>query len=826
MASQRFTYPVHPLALSENIVSGSHYRFTVLTDRLLRLEYDPDGVFEDRASQRIFYRDLPPVPFRAEKEGDDLVITTASLRLRYRQDAPFGRDTLNVTLLTEPASSWAFGEEFEDLGGTAETLDTINGALPVDRGVVSRNGFSVLDDSSAMLLDEDGWVQPRREGVTDVYFFGYGFAYTEAVADFYRLTGKPPMLPAYALGNWWSRYYSYRQQEYLDLMDRFREEDVPFTVSVVDMGWHITDVPEDVAEESRAMNLGPGWTGYTWNKDLFPDYRAFLQELHKRHLKTALNLHPANGVARHEVQYEAMAKARGIDPASGKHVPIDLLSKEAMSDYFDILHHPYEKDGVDFWWMDWQQGRDYRWIHEPNRNGRLKDPREILDPLWLLNHLHIADITRDGKRPMFFSRYSGPGSHRYPVGFSGDSYVTWESLDFQPRFTAMASNIGYGWWSHDIGGHNLGYRDEDLLIRWVQLGVFSPINRLHSTQNDFIRKEPWTCDARHEAVMKDFLRLRHRLFPYLYTMNRRCHEEGLELVQPLYYRYPKASAAYEHKNQFFFGDQLMVAPITEPNSGVDFLGRVETWLPQGDWFDVFTGIRYHAEKARTIEMFRPIERIPVLAKAGGIVPLMVHQPRENRLYNSDAMEVFVFPGADGRFVLYEDEGEGSAFENGAYAQTEMKLAWGDGAVFTISPAEGDRSLIPELRRWTIRFRGFGNIRAEASVAGRTVSCEVQRDDGTHTSTVVLEAGTNEEIRIVLTGSLITDNGDELERCFDLLQSARMSAEVKAFMYKQLCRTDLSIHQRLHRLDVRSYEEQHLHNAIREQLTLIQEEFPR
>lgn len=113
-----------------------------------------------------------------------------------------------------------------------------------------------------------------------------------------------------------------------------------------------------------------------------------------------------------------MCKALGKE-ADGSPCSLDILNPDYMEKYFDVVHHPYEEDGVDFWWMDWQQGRDYWWIHEPNENGKLKDRREVLDPLWMLNHLHIIDIQRDGKRPMFFSRYCGPGSQRYPVGFSG-----------------------------------------------------------------------------------------------------------------------------------------------------------------------------------------------------------------------------------------------------------------------------------------------------------------------------------------------------------------------------------------------------------------------
>ena len=493
-SNNRFQWKVRPYAPENSTVSGKICRVTVLSSRLLRVEFAPDGHFEDRASQMAFFRDFADAAFTGKMENGVLTVQTEQLLLTCTDGVPFSADTLSIRLLQEPGACWHYGDEINDLGGTARTLDNVDGARPLDRGVCSRWGFSVLDDSNTLLLEDDGWIGVRREGTQDLYFFGFGYDYPAAVKALYQLTGAPPLLPAYALGNWWSRYYAYTQQEYLDLMDRFREEDLPFSVGVVDMDWHVTDIPEALRDPE--YELGRGWTGYSWNKKLFPDYKAFLKGLKERNLKTALNLHPAAGTCCHEDMYEEMARANGIDPETRQRVPLDILSKEHMATYFDILHHPYEEDGVDFWWMDWQQGTDYWWIHEPNPEGQYADPRERMDPLWMLNHLHILDIQRNGKRPMFFSRDAGPGSHRYPVGFSGDTTITWDSLHFQPYFTATASNIGYGWWSHDIGGHMLGEKDDELFLRWVQLGVFSPINRLHSSCQPFVHKEPWKYPPR------------------------------------------------------------------------------------------------------------------------------------------------------------------------------------------------------------------------------------------------------------------------------------------------------------------------------------------
>ena len=590
------------------------------------------------------------------------------------------------------------------------------------------------------------------------------------------------------------------------------------------MDWHVVKIPEDQRDEE----IPDGWTGYTWNKELFPDYRAFLKELHKKNLKTALNLHPAAGVRKHEVMYPEMARANGIDPETGKRVPLDLLSKEHMATYFDIIHHPYEEEGVDFWWMDWQQGTNYWWIHEPNEPGQYKNPAERMDPLWMLNHLHILDIARDGKRPMFFSRYAGPGSHRYPVGFSGDTSVTWEALHFQPYFTATASNIGYGWWSHDIGGHMGGYKDVELLLRWVQLGVFSPINRLHSTTSRWMQKEPWANDFATAEGMKTWLRLRHCLFPYIYTMNYRCHIDLSPLVQPMYYSNPKCDTAYHVPNQFWFGTELVVAPITTPNDRITHVGNVDVWLPDGEWFDFFNGMHYSGLGGRMITACRPINTMPVFAKAGAIVP-MAHFT-DNRLGNSEEMEILVFPGANNQFTLYEDAGDGNDFENGAFCQTQMHLAWGEKAQFVIEPAQGQTGLIPKQRQWKINLRGFHkSISVCVRVDNKETNVTCSYDKNTNTTVICLQTAVTSRICVdIAADKLIHDNGDMMDRCAEIINASEVAYHTKDRLWSVLTKEFPSVHRRLLTLSFActDRENRSILRALKEMLTLTQEEYPR
>lgn len=499
----------HPQALAQNCIVGSHYRITLLTEKLVRFEYNSQDRFEDRPTQIVMNRNFPAVSYTVEHTTSGIVVRTDRLRIVY-DEKPFSPNGLSVALVgyeNAHTGNWYYGDAVHDLKGTARTLDTVDGDnVELGHGLISTEGYAVLDDSESLALQDDGWVELRNSG-EDFYFFGYGRDYLEAIQDFYRLSGHAPMLPRYALGNWWSRFYPYTEESYLSLIERFHNENLPFSVAVIDMDWHLVDIDS---------KYGNGWTGFTWNRKLFPQPERFLSNLHQRGMKVTLNVHPADGIRAYEDAYPKIAKDMGIDPESGLTVEFDPADPKFLQNYYADVIHPLEEQGVDFWWVDWQQGTHTRIAG--------------LDPLWMLNHYGFLDNGRGNKRPMAFSRYGGPGSHRYPVGFSGDTIVTWDSLRFQPYFTATSSNIGYCWWSHDIGGHMLGIKDDEMMARWTQYGIFSPVMRLHSQYSEFCGKEPWRYKQETVSVMSDALRFRHKMLPYLYTMNHRCYAEGIPLT--------------------------------------------------------------------------------------------------------------------------------------------------------------------------------------------------------------------------------------------------------------------------------------------------------
>ena len=794
---------------------GDRVRFTILTDRLIRMECSESGSFTDAATQLVVSRDLGEAPAFDVRRGEDRVeILTEHLHLTYQPSRGFSRSGLSVAMRTAVVNlhggTWRFGDEWDpdetfptNLGGTCRTLDDVDGRARLNPGILALHGLAVIDDSASLLLQEDQWVRPRPSASPvdgsspdhDLYLFGYGQDYRRALRDFFRLTGPTPLIPRALLGNWWSRYHRYTEESYLALMDRFAAEGLPFSVAVLDMDWHLVDI--DPA-------IGNGWTGYTWNRELFPNPGRFLKALHDRGMQVTLNLHPAAGIRRHEEAYTPMTRQLGGDPASGEAIAFNIGDKDFTAAYLEHAHHPLEDDGVDFWWLDWQQGGD---TDIPG-----------LDPLWMLNHVHYLDSGRertdpDGaassadpagpdtpgsparRRPVTFSRFADASSHRTPIGFSGDTITTWDSLRFQPEFTATAANIGYYWWSNDIGGHMFGVRDDEMAARWVQLGCFSPINRLHSTDSVFNSKEPWRYSREARATMEAYLRLRHRLVPYLYTWARRAHTEGVGPVRPVYHDWPRELGAYSNRTEFLFGD-LLIVPIVHAADPVSTLAQERAWLPRGTWFDLPTGRRYEApsDDGRNLVLSRPLDRIPVLARAGSLL-VSAEGIDEAAGDNPRRLSVLVVPGADGEFVLEEDDGSPEP-GLGAVVRTRFSLAWDeqDATARLTIVQEGPNGVVPAEREVTVRLLSAGGDELHASWSGSGTAGDAEQEPVVahrEADAFTLGAGTDIALgairpadggELVLTG-VRTSPPPLADEVFSILEPVQIAYEAKDAAWK-------------------------------------------
>jgi alpha-glucosidase len=713
----------NPVADPRAVVTLGHARFTILTPELIRMEWAADGRFEDHASLVFLNRRLPLPHFENSVSSggrDTLTIKTDALTLVYTAMpdgkpltvgcCEFSKENLQITLAVNGKQVvWHPGDT--DPGNLQGTTRTLDGALggktkePMGEGLISRSGWALVDDSTRPLFDSadftfrEGekspwpWGLERPEGQRqDWYFFGYGHNYRKALGDFVRVAGRIPLPPRFAFGAWWSRYWAYTDQELDELVRGFRENDTPLDVFVIDMDWHMSREQLEAAGETDQSGQSLGWSGYTWNKLLFPDPDQFLARLHAEGLKTTLNLHPASGVQPWEAAYPAMARAMGIDPATRKYVPFDITDKKFATNYMNLLHHPLEKQGIDFWWLDWQQQQETRLAG--------------VNPTWWLNYVHFTDQQREGKRPLLFHRWGGLGNHRYQIGFSGDSISVWDSLAFQPWFTATAANVGYAYWSHDIGGHMPGSVDPELYTRWVQFGAFSPILRTHTTKNPDSERRIWAYPEPYSSVLRSAYQLRYALQPYLYTEARKTYETGVAFLHPLYYEWPGEEQAYQSKGEYIFGDQMLAAPVTAPADKASGLATEKVWLPPGEWIEWPTC--KHLRGSATVERSFSIEQIPVYLRPGAIVPM---QPP--MLYTGekpvDPLIVDIWPlvpGTTSTYSVYEDSGAGVDYQRGVDARTPVKpTQTGDTLNVKIGPVQGAYPGMPPARGFELRLPG-------------------------------------------------------------------------------------------------------------------------
>ena len=674
-------------------------RITLISDGALRLEYQPQGHFVDDNSFVAVCREYPPVTYTKRETAKQVVIKTDLLTVTYKKGTgAFTKDNLIISSVKRkgPGSfSWHPGmQDNLNLKGTYRTLDGYDGddrkgqKMPIEDGLLSRSGWTLIDDSNNFLFDQSEWPWvkeregaeqgQRNEGAQDWYFLGYGTDYKKALRDFTLFSGKVPLPPRFAFGYWWSRYWHYADNDLRDLVKKCHQYDIPLDVLVIDMDWHyIND------------DLG-GWTGYNWNKRLFPDPDAFMKWLKEEGLKVTMNLHPADGIRTWEERWPQMAEAVGVDTSVRKKIPWQGSDKQFMKAWYDVMLRPFEKQGVDFWWLDWQQ--------QPN-DSRLTN----LSNTWWINYTTFTDMERNrpDRRPMLYHRWGGLGNHRYQIGFSGDAAISWKSLDFQPYFNTTASNVLYGYWSHDIGGHmQVEYLDPELYVRWMQFGAISPILRTHSSKSAVLNKEPWAFDNKYTEILHDIIHLRYQLAPYIYTMARKTYDEALPLCRPLYYEAPADEESYKHPNTYYFGDDLLMDPVTAPM--VEGRSVKQVWLPAGcEWYEVASGTLLKG--GQTVERNFHLDEMPLYVRAGSIIP--TYGDVKNLNGNDETYILRVYPSSEPisrQTVVYEDNGNDKGYAT-AYATTEVTATVADDRSLTvqIAPRKGQYAGMPANRKFQV-----------------------------------------------------------------------------------------------------------------------------
>ncbi len=573
-----------------------------------------------------------------------------------------------------------------NLKGTTRTLDNGRGdskRSELENGILSRGGWALIDESASARrgdgsrtfafepMEKGGidWVKPLAdENATDWYLLCYGHDYKKALGDYVKIAGRIPMPPDYVFGYWYSKYQRYTAQDFMDIVMDVENNRIPLNVMIMDKDWH-----------------KDGWTGWSWETSLIPDPKGLINWMHQHCLKVSLNLHPADGVNSYEDNFAQMCADLGIDPASTTNIPWQLEDYNFYKAMFKNLIRLRESEGVDFWWIDWQQR-----LTNNNLEG-------LGETFWC-NHVFYEDmrINRPDRRPVIFHRWGGLGSHRYQIGFSGDSYSTFPTLAFQPYFTSTASNVGFGYWGHDLGGHQHGNNNPELYLRWMQYGVFSPLFRTHATNDPKIEMRIWKYPNFPDLLQT--VKLRYELMPYIYTAAREAYDTGVSICRPLYYDYPEVNNAYRYEDEYMFGDEILVAPVL--TAGKNGLTDRKIWLPEGKWFDVCRNKVVDGNR-EFVDSYKQTE-IPYFYKAGSII---VNYENVMNLNNRpDRIVLKVVPGADGSSTLYEDENNTEGYKSGLFTNTKFEQKRAAGSVtLTINAREGSFPGMPDKRNYTVKL---------------------------------------------------------------------------------------------------------------------------
>lgn len=655
------------------IIKGDKYRFTILTERLIRLEYNDKGQFVDEPTELVLNRNLNVPKFDVIDNSNFVSITTSYFKLTYIKGKSFigGKaspaNNLKVELIGTQNYWYYTHPEVRNFGKPNSEIS--KGGLK-GKGLYSEDGMASIDDSKSLIFNEDGTVKQNDDIRIDTYLFMYNKDFELALIDYFEITGYPALPPRYAFGTWWSSNEDYDDLKVKMLVDNFEKNGIPLSIVVFDKDWH----------KRKKYGKELLQTGFTFNNDYFKNPKAMIDYLHDKKIKIGLNINPTQGIYEDNTLFKEALKYIKTD-GEGK-IPYNILDPKFVDVYLKIFIHPLDTLGIDFYWIN------------------ALDTRQNLT---LLKHYHFHDMERDYKRrPLLLSEGDSIAPHRYPVLYSGRAEVNWDTLIKIPFYINNSFNNGAPFWAHDISGFYKGTEDNELYLRSLQLGVFSPILKFGIDKGKYYKREPWRWDIKTFTIAKDYLNLRHRLIPYIYSEAYKYHKFGKSLIIPLYFRKKDYYDDVRYKNEYYFGEELFIAPIITSKDIV--MNRVvhKFYLPEGMWYDFVTGKKFPGDKVYT-SFFRD-EDYPVFAKAGSIIPL-ANPKTINEVAPPENLEINIFPGQSNSYTLFEDDGESDLYRKDYYLLTQIDYTYLPSNYSVIVRAiKGKSGIVPEKRNYKFIFR--------------------------------------------------------------------------------------------------------------------------
>lgn len=705
-------------SITNNEIEYDNYTFTVLSTGLI-------SVRESSSVKGNYNYNFDDVAFDVQQDDNILTISTAMYSLLYQKGVGNIKDKIRIefkkqdSLLVEAINKI----DIQNLGGLIRSVDKFDGKTEyeeydinspskiatIPKGLLSKQGWTVLK------VIDDALIHNDVEGDSkELYIFCYGDDYKKALNDFTQLNGNIPLLPKWALGNWFSRYQPLSAQDYKDIVSRFRKEKIPIDVIVPDMNWHID-----------------GWFGTRYDSIKFPDMNNFLNWTNQNGLQVGFNHHPG-AVIRDDIRAREFLKRVNMDydslfvatekqyqESKWEFIKNALFYGEGNSNhiepFFDVFLKPMMDEGLDFHWVD--------------GSPSIKNLKEYYN----LTEQH------SNKRAIVLTRQVAGSfdNHKYPIGFSGDSYISWESLKFNVELTVKGSNLGV-YWSHDIGGHMEGHKidnSSELFTRWIQSGVMSPFNRLHATggvdwDNRLVHnRKPWDWGEKVLSSARKAMQLKYQLMPYTYSLNRKAFDEGLIMCYGMYFDYPKSPKAYEYSNdQYMYGSSILCAPITNTASdgkGMEGISSKKVWIPKGLWYDYFSGEKIQGPSE--ILVSKSIDEFPLFVKEGAIIPMAEYMDyTDQKPLNKLIIECYQpSKNIKSSFRLYEDDGKTLAYKKEKYRWTDIEYNYNGniGSTIVINAAVGDFDEAVTERNYKIIVKGVTTKTNKISINGSELNVE-------------------------------------------------------------------------------------------------------
>ncbi len=758
MLDEHFKIDISNSKSSDSIIfKGKKYRITILSEMLIRFEYNENGDFEDRPTEFARNRNFETPKMEVKEDNNYLQITTSFFTLQYHKEKPFtgtkiAPDSNLRVSLNGTEKVWYFNHpEVRNFLGTSISLDD-DAKLNLQKGLYSMDGFASIDDSKSFVFEDDSFLNIRKNNIVDTYLFIYRRDFGLCLKNYFKLTGNPSLIPRYALGIWWFKNEKYSDEDIIKLINKFNKEEIPISILLLGEYWH----------EQKLVNKKLVKTGFTFNNTLISNPQNTIKYLHERGIRVGLNINPKEGILPTEKHYDEFKSDLNLE--KNVIVPFNAFDRNFLYAYFKDIIKPLDDVGIDFYWIDYfDKSKPYN--------------------LRLLNHYHYMNSKKEDKRGMILSRNSLVASHRYPIHYSGQTTVSWETLKKLPFFNSTSANIGITWWSHDIGGYKYGTEDEELYRRYVQLGTFSPIFRFSSSEGKYYKREPWKWEVKTLSIVAEYCKLRHKLIPYLYSEAYKYYKNGNPLILPLYYTYPKIYDEPIYKNEYFFGSELFVCPITSPKDEVMKRSVEHIFLPTGTWYDFKSGKKYPGGK-RYVTFFKD-EDYPVFAKSGSIIPLAILNKNRNLTSPPENMEIHIFPGSSNTYNLYEDDGVSSLYEHGYYITSKIEYTYEENQFsLIIKPTDGKSGIIPNERNYKIIFRNTGHINnVQAFIGEEKIEKVNSYIDDNDFIIEVNKVPTTRQLSINCKGNVIEINSTRLinEDIESIINDAKIKTELKVLI---------------------------------------------